>query len=292
MAELAALLVAAPVAGGLAWWRPRPLLRTAASGREVSLAAGPATALGLLAAQVVRESRARPAGRRSATPALVAVLGAAAAGAFDDLAEARLADPAGAGRPARGFGGHLGALAAGRITTGVVKIVVVGAAGLVAALAMVPARGRDGGRRAPTGGRSPTGRWALAGRVLGDTALVAGTANVVNLFDLRPGRAAKVALLGCAVLVLSGAGAPPGVLGAVGATLAGDLRGRWMLGDTGANPLGAALGVRVAGHGGPLVRSGWLLTLLVLTVASERISFTEVIAAHRVLRAVDRLGQR
>ena len=79
------------------------------------------------------------------------------------------------------------------------------------------------------------------------TGLVAGTANLVNLLDLRPGRAGKAADLAAAATL----GGPAGglVAGPLGATLAvlpEDLGERVMLGDAGANAVGALLGLRLA----------------------------------------------
>ena len=114
--------------------------------------------------------RRRPRGGRRAGPAgVVAVLGSGAFGALDDLA----GDGA-----SKGLKGHLGAAAQGRVTTGLVKIVGIGATGLVAAA--LADRGRDDVRALDT----------LVGG-----AVVAGAANLANLLDLRPGRALKVTVL-------------------------------------------------------------------------------------------------
>jgi hypothetical protein len=56
-----------------------------------------------------------------------------------------------------------------------------------------------------------------------DGALVAVAANLLNLFDLRPGRALKVGLLAAAAVDA------PGPAGAALALLPGDLRERTML---------------------------------------------------------------
>jgi UDP-N-acetylmuramyl pentapeptide phosphotransferase/UDP-N-acetylglucosamine-1-phosphate transferase len=64
-----------------------------------------------------------------------------------------------------------------------------------------------------------------------------------------------------------------------------------MLGDTGANALGAAWGVGLATE---LSRSALAVTLALLvglTVASERVSFSEVIERTPVLRELDRWGR-
>lgn len=120
-----------------------------------------------------------------------------------------------------------------------------------------------------------------------DTALVAGTANVVNLLDLRPGRAAKVLLAGGLLTARAGGGA---VAGAAAGSLPVDLSARAMLGDAGANGLGAALGVTLL-PAPRWLRVALLAGVLGLNVASEKVSFTAVIADHPVLNRIDEWGR-
>jgi UDP-GlcNAc:undecaprenyl-phosphate GlcNAc-1-phosphate transferase len=175
----------------------------------------------------------------------------------------------------RGFRGHLRALARGRLTGGGIKLLGGGLAALVvASLAM------------------PEGRHALL-LPLG-AVLVASAANLANLLDLRPGRCAKVFLplwgVGC-LLDPPGGAWSAGLAGAAVAGLPYDLREEGMLGDAGANALGAVVGTLLLA--GPV----WLLVgaaavLLVLQLLAERVSFSRVIDGNRVLRAADRLGRR
>jgi hypothetical protein len=73
-----------------------------------------------------------------------------------------------------------------------------------------------------------------------------------------------------------------------------------MLGDAGANALGALLGLRLASAGGRGRRAGLLAAITALTLASEKVSFTKVnevsftkvIEATPGLRELDRLGRR
>ena len=65
-----------------------------------------------------------------------------------------------------------------------------------------------------------------------------------------------------------------------------------MLGDGGANAIGAVLGLRLATVGGPGFRAGVLAVLAAATLASEKVSFTKVIESTPVLREVDALGRR
>ncbi|MET9535754.1 MULTISPECIES: hypothetical protein [unclassified Streptomyces] len=199
--------------GGAPRWE-----RTNYAGRTVDLCAGPATTVGAALGAVAGTLPPRARGA-----AALAVLAAGACGAYDDTA--------GAGDPRRGFRAHLGALRRGEITSGAVKLLGVGAAGLAAG-ALLKDRPADR---------------ILAGVV------VAGTAHFVNLVDVRPGRAA-VAVLGLAAPGLLRRG-PAGALaaaplGAAAAVVIDDLAEQTMLGDAGAHALGAALGVAiVAGNG-------------------------------------------
>ncbi|MGC5629707.1 hypothetical protein ACPYO6_15840 [Georgenia sp. Z1344] len=237
-----------------------------------------------------------PVGPRLALAATAAGGAATAAGVLDDHGEDLTGVPTGR---AKGLTGHLGALARGEVTTGALKIAVVGAGASAAALLLPGPR-------------------PLIGR-LADAALVAGCANLANLFDLRPGRALKVAGIALAPVALApvvlgpdaaGSTAPrstaaaratdaaagratlaAGALGVIGATLPADLAARDMLGDTGANPLGAIVGVVLAADPSAALRGIALCAVVGLTLASERISFTAVIDSVPVLRAIDRAGR-
>ena len=197
-----------------------------------------------------------------ATVVLLVVFGVA--GAWDD----RKGDE----RP-RGFKGHLGALRTGKVTGGLVKLLAGGVAGLLSG-------------------------WVLFGELLAiiqTGAIVALSANLINLLDRAPGRAGKVCLAAAFPLVVWGhagwalAGAP--TLGGLAGVLALDLRERGMLGDAGSNPLGATLGLGAAlscGAGGRWMVLG---SLLVLNAASERWSFSRAIDRTAPLRYLDRLGR-
>jgi hypothetical protein len=224
---------------------------------------------------------AAAAGLSSGDPATaIAAAGAGAFGAYDDVAGQREGQ-----RSSKGLRGHARALARGQVTAGAVKVVGIGIVGLTAgALA-----GHGPGPADPrTPGRRPvTALGARAASALLDGALVAGSANLLNLFDLRPGRALKVGLLAAVALDA------PGPAGAAAALLPGDLRERAMLGDAGANGLGAALGVALVRR---LPRSrdraAALAVVTALTAASEVVSFSRVIEAVPPLRALDRVGRQ
>ncbi|MER5644259.1 hypothetical protein [Streptosporangium sp. NPDC002524] len=239
--------------------------RTNHRGEPITLLEGPALVAGAGAAAAVVPGL--PGGVRVA--ALLAVAGGGGLGAYDDLYGAT---------SSKGFRGHLSALAKGEVTSGAVKILGIGATGLAAAAVT----SRDPFDVVVNGG------------------LIAGSANLANLFDLRPGRAVKVGLLAGAPLLAAGllkkdpvpatlAALP---MGAAAALLPEDLGERAMLGDAGANALGALLGLAAAVTLGRPGRLAVLGTVVALTAASEKVSFTKVIAGNPLLHRVDMLGRR
>ena len=230
--------------------------------QPVTLLEGPALALAAIAAPALGSGLSI----RVRAALAVAGTGAAAFGGYDDLA--------GDG-DRRGFRGHLGALAHGEVTTGAVKLGGIGTTGLVAAAVL---------------GGAPAD-------VAINTGLVAGGANLLNLFDLRPGRALKVVLASGALLAVSARGEGAGQtvaapLGASVALLGEDLGERAMLGDAGANALGALLGVAAAASLPRPARVALLAGIAGLTAASEKVSFTAVIERTPALRWLDMLGRR
>ncbi|WP_435124852.1 hypothetical protein [Micromonospora tulbaghiae] len=253
------------------------LERTNYRGRTVTLAAGPALAVGASTGAALGAGSA-PAG----AAALVAGLGAGAVGLYDDVVGARPEQKA-----AKGFAGHLAALREGQVTAGMVKVAGVGVAGLGAAALLAADR-----RVAAHPRRRRAGAFGRGLDVLLGAGVVAGTANLVNLLDLRPGRALKSGmLLGAPLTTGPYGGLAAGAVGASAALVGDDLGERVMVGDSGANALGALLGVSLAARTGPLGRAGVLAVLAALTAASEKVSFTQVIASTPGLRHLDELGR-
>ncbi|MFG2104631.1 hypothetical protein ACGFJ5_28980 [Micromonospora echinaurantiaca] len=252
--------------------------RTNFRGRAVSLAAGPALAVGAAGAGAFGATSAA-----SGAAALVAGVGAGAVGLYDDVVGGRPEQ-----KTAKGFAGHLAALREGRVTAGLIKIVGVGAAGLGAAalLATDP-------RVAAHPRRQRQRAFGRGVDVLLGAGVVAGTANLLNLLDLRPGRALKSGmLLGAPLAGGPHGGIAAGAVGAAAGLLPDDLGERVMVGDSGANALGAVLGVALAARTGPVGRAGVLAVLAGLTAASEKVSFTQVIQRTPGLRELDALGRR
>jgi UDP-GlcNAc:undecaprenyl-phosphate GlcNAc-1-phosphate transferase len=207
-------------------------------------------------------------------PIALYALGVLALGLIDDtLAPA----PSGASElaaPPRGWRGHGAALLRGRISTGVLK--AAGSLGLALLAASYMGLSDQ--------------RWLLAAGVL-----VLAT-NVFNLLDLRPGRSAKAfVLLGVGLTVGAGELRPLWALGlfAAPALVAGayDLRERAMLGDTGANLLGALAGlwlVMTLSGTGQLVA---LALLAAITLYGELRSISALVERTPGLRELDSWGR-
>jgi len=238
----------------------------------VTLFEGPAYAVGAVAGALAGGAGA---------PAAVAGLGSGAFGALDDL----VGDSS-----SKGLRGHLGAARHGEMTTGAVKVLGLGATGLLSAWILDRSRMR-------------TGTLATLVTLVGG-AVIAGSANLANLLDLRPGRALKVVLLVAAPIAAGGGGAQLSraavISGATAGAAAGaaigalpeDLAGRSMLGDTGANSAGALVGTALVARTGPRGRLLALAVLTALTLTSEKVSFTKVIESTPGLRELDAFGRR
>ena len=176
----------------------------------------------------------------------------------------------------RGFKGHVAALFHGEITTGFLKL--FGGAGVAIVLVATPG--------------FATGRGLIV-----DAVLIALAANLGNLLDRAPGRTIKAAMIAYVPLAIVLGDGAVGIaiapaMGAAFALLPEDLRENLMLGDAGANVIGAVLGLGVVLGRGEVTRTTALVVLVVANVAAEVVSFSAIIDHVPPLRWLDRLGQR
>jgi len=173
-----------------------------------------------------------------------------------------------------GFRAHITALFRGRVSTGMLKLI----GGAAAAIAII--------------GATATG--PAVGGLIRDAAIVALAANLGNLFDRAPGRVIKVGLityLAFALLFGQFVAAPLApVLGAAAGLLIPDVREQMMIGDAGANALGAVIGYGFVLGFGPSARLVVLIVLVFLNLLSDFVSFSRVIERTPPLRWIDRLG--
>jgi UDP-GlcNAc:undecaprenyl-phosphate/decaprenyl-phosphate GlcNAc-1-phosphate transferase len=196
-------------------------------------------------------------------PVAIYVLGVAFLGLVDDTL----------GGDPRGLRGHATAMLHGQLSTGALK--AVGSLGL--AMYALSYEGLS------------TGRWLLASAVL-----VLAT-NVFNLLDLRPGRATKAfVLLGACLTIGTASVRPLWSLGLfVGpALIAGvyDLRERAMLGDTGANMLGALAGLWLVLALSEIGQAIALVVLATITAYGELRSISRLVDRVPLLRGLDSWG--
>lgn len=206
--------------------------------------------------------------------ALLLTLGMGMLGLIDDLLGSR---------DVGGLRGHwLKWLRDGEITTGLIKAVGGGCLALTVALIDEPFILRG-----------PSGWAALSVAV--DSLVIALMANWINLLDVRPGRALKATLLKSGLLLVAAPlSAIPLVLALMGVIIGYfrvDLQGKAMMGDVGANFLGAVLGYLL------IVALNVKQTLLVLAILlilhayTERHSLSKLIEQSRVLGWLDELGR-
>lgn len=280
MGRLLALALASGLVSAALWHACRPIFSSSVLARrnyrgiDVPVGAGLVAVLSAIVVAAVSTAAAsldveiyRP------SVANLVVLGAVAGfcllGLIDDLL---------ATGDDRGFRGHLGAMAQGRLTTGGLKLA---GGGLVAVVA-VGAGGADS-----------------FGALLVGSLVVALSANVGNLFDRAPGRTTKVSMVVLVVIVATASSwelpalqVTVVVVAAAVGLLPFDLGEKLMLGDAGANAVGAALGLAIVVTAATSTQVVVMMALMILNLASERWSYSKMIDSFPPLRVLDRLGRR
>ncbi|MHB1458811.1 MAG: hypothetical protein ACYC0V_18020 [Armatimonadota bacterium] len=205
---------------------------------------------------------------RDAWTYIIAILGFGLLGLVDDIF---------GNREATGFKGHFSLLIKGKITTGITKVIFGGILSLILGYII--------------NGYQPT-------VIIVNGLLIALSANLLNLLDLRPGRAVSCFWLGLIILILI---FPitifyvmllPVVIPCLYLTFL-DRSARVMLGDAGSNVLGAVLGVSFAMAAGMPCKLAMIFILICIHVYAERYSISGLIESNRILRRIDRLlGER
>ncbi len=177
-------------------------------------------------------------------------------------------------RDTLGFRGHFSQLFKGRLTTGGLKALGGGLVAFFLASFF-----------------SPT--WY---DVILNTLIVALFANMLNLLDLRPGRAVKGFLFFLLLIIILVKGhinwvllSP--VIGALLVYFPYDLRAQVMLGDTGSNVLGFILGFLSVIYLSLYFRIAVLIFLISMHIYTEKYSLTKTIENNPVLRAIDNWGR-
>ncbi|MDK2903545.1 MAG: hypothetical protein PWQ93_1464 [Clostridiales bacterium] len=178
-------------------------------------------------------------------------------------------------RQVKGVKGHLAQLMSGHMTTGAFKALLGIAIALLACLSIY------------------SGIYVFVLNVF----IIALSANFMNLFDLRPGRCLKVFWLMTAIVIVFAPGHIGGILFILPLLVGSivyfplDASEAGMLGDTGANMLGAAIGWVIVVSWPPSYKYIYLIGLVMVHLLAERYSFSAVIEHSRVLSAIDRMGR-
>ena len=176
-------------------------------------------------------------------------------------------------RGVTGLIGHFKALFKGSLTTGAFKALLGGFVGLTLAVTL--------SKSIPN--------------IIVATLVVALSTNMMNLFDLRPGRAIKVYTLLAIIIFIASAKFQREVmmliLPAVLAYFYFDLRALTMMGDAGSNVLGVSLGVFIVSSFGLAVQVVCLILLVLIHILTEKFSLTKIIENNKFLDYVDKLGR-
>ncbi len=172
-----------------------------------------------------------------------------------------------------GLKGHFTALLHGKLTTGGFKAILGGLVGLAICVSL---------------------NKTIVGIIVG-TLVVALSTNLMNLLDLRPGRAIKVYIFISLILFIFGSMFEREmmtlILPAVLAYFYYDLKAKAMMGDAGSNVLGISLGIFIVTSHSFGVQVFWLLLLVVIHLVAEKFSITKLIEKNFILNYIDKLGR-
>ena len=176
-------------------------------------------------------------------------------------------------RDVSGLKGHFKSLLNGKLTTGGFKALFGGFIGLVISIA-ISKNIYD---------------------IVINTLIIALSTNLMNLFDLRPGRAIKGYLLISIVLLFTLGEYTRNLLLLIFPNVIAyfnqDLKAKAMMGDTGSNVLGISIGILFV-MGYPLkVRLIWLAFLIFIHILTEKYSLTKIIENNKFLNFIDKLGR-
>lgn len=176
-------------------------------------------------------------------------------------------------RDVSGLKGHFKSLLNGKLTTGGFKALFGGFIGLVISI--------------------PISKNIYD--IVINTLIIALSTNLMNLLDLRPGRAIKGYLVISIVLLFTLGEYTRNLLLLIFPNVIvyfnQDLKAKAMMGDTGSNVLGISIGILFV-MGYPLkVRLIWLAFLIFIHILTEKYSLTKIIENNKFLNFIDKLGR-
>ena len=176
-------------------------------------------------------------------------------------------------RDVSGLKGHFKSLLNGKLTTGGFKALFGGFIGIVISIA-ISKNIYD---------------------IVINTLIIALSTNLMNLLDLRPGRAIKGYLVISLVLLFTLGEYTRNllllILPNVVAYFNQDLKAKAMMGDTGSNVLGISIGILFVMGYSLNVRLIWLAFLIFIHILTEKYSLTKIIENNKILNFIDKLGR-
>ena len=176
-------------------------------------------------------------------------------------------------RDVSGLKGHFKSLFKGKLTTGGFKALFGGFIGIVISIA-ISKNIYD---------------------IVINTLIIALSTNLMNLLDLRPGRAIKGYLVISLVLLFTLGEYTRNllllILPNVVAYFNQDLKAKAMMGDTGSNVLGISIGILFVMGYSLKVRLIWLAFLIFIHILTEKYSLTKIIENNKFLNFIDKLGR-
>lgn len=176
---------------------------------------------------------------------------------------------------ATGFKGHFYSFFRGKITTGFLKAFIGGIISLIISLIYS----------------------SSIEELILNSIIMALFTNLLNLLDLRPGRAIKTYLfLGILFIIIGISEINQVVLFSIIGYCLGylpqDLKAKSMMGDVGSNPLGISLGIVSIVNFSMNIRYLILLILFFAHLISEKYSISEIIKNNSILNFIDELGRK
>ena len=176
-------------------------------------------------------------------------------------------------RDVSGLKGHFKSLLNGKLTTGGFKALFGGFIGLVISIA-ISKNIYD---------------------IVINTLIIALSTNLMNLLDLRPGRAIKGYLVISIVLLFTLGEYTRNLLLLIFPNVIAyfnqDLKAKAMMGDTGSNVLGISIGILFVMGYSLNVRLIWLAFLIFIHILTEKYSLTKIIESNKFLNFIDKLGR-
>lgn len=176
-------------------------------------------------------------------------------------------------RDVSGLKGHFKSLLNGKLTTGGFKALLGGFIGLVISIA-ISKNIYD---------------------IVINTLIIALSTNLMNLLDLRPGRAIKGYLVISIVLLFTLGEYTRNLLLLIFPNVIAyfnqDLKAKAMMGDTGSNVLGISIGILFVMGYSLKVRLIWLAFLIFIHILTEKYSLTKIIENNKFLNFIDKLGR-